>query len=98
MVLNKEKIKHIAKLSKLKFSDSEIEKFGLQLSAILEYVKILNLNNANVSAIESVAQTTGLKNVYQEDEPQKENCLTQEEVLANAPETENNFVKTKAAL
>jgi len=96
MVLNKEKIKHIAKLSKLEFSDSEIKKFGQQLSAILEYVKLLD--EADVSGIESTRQTTGLKNVYQEDVPQKENRLTQEEVLANAPETENNFVKTKAAL
>ncbi len=73
MILDKEKIKHIAKLSQLKFCDSEIEKLGQQLSAILEYVKLLD--EVDVSGVESVAQTTGLKNVYQEDKPQKENCL-----------------------
>ena len=73
MILNKEKIEHIAKLSELEFSDSELEKFSQQLSAILEYVKLLD--EVDVSGVESAGQTAGLKNVYQEDEPQKENCL-----------------------
>lgn len=74
MILNKEKIKHIAKLSELEFSDSELEKFSRQLSAILEYVKLLD--GVDVTGVAATAQTAGLKNVYQEDEPQKENCLT----------------------
>ena len=91
MILDKEKIKHVAKLSKLKFSDSELKKVSQQLSAILEYVKLLD--EVNTSDVKETAQTMGLKNVYREDEPQKENCLTQEEVLANAPEGQDGFVR-----
>ncbi len=96
MILNKEKIKHIAKLSKLEFSDSEIEKFSQQLSAILEYVELLD--EVDVGSVAATAQTTGLKNVARKDSPRKELPLTQEEVLSNAPKKQDGFIRTKAVL
>ena len=93
MKLTKEQAKHTSRLAKLDLSDVEIEKFGQQLSSVLEYVELLN--EADTIGVEPTAQTTGLKNVYQKDEPQKESCLTQQEVLKNAPEKEAGHVKTK---
>ena len=94
MLLNKEKIKHIAKLSDLEFSDSKIEKSSQQLSAILEYVKLLD--EIEIAGVKATAQTTGLKNVYQEDKPSEERGLTQEDVLSNAPEKQDGFIKIEA--
>jgi len=94
MKLTKSQVQHISDLAKLNLSDEEIAKFQKQLSSILEYVELLN--EVDTAGVEPTAQTTGLKNVYQEDKPQKEECLTQQEVLKNATETENGFIKTKA--
>lgn len=96
MNLSLQQTKHTANLAKLNLSDVEIEKFGRQLSSILEYVGLLN--EVDTTNIVPTTQTTGLKNVYQEDEPQKEGCLTQEEVLGNAPESQDSYIKTKAVL
>ncbi len=96
MKLTKEQVKHIAELARLGLSGEEIEKFRQHLSSILGYVELLN--EVDTSKVEPTAQTTGLKNVSREDKPQKEQCLTQEEVLANAPEKQDGFVKTKAVL
>ena len=94
MKLTKEQVKHIAKLAKLNLSDGEVGKFQKQLSAILEYIELLN--EVDTGSVVPTAQTTGLKNVTRGDTPQKEQCLTQEEVLGNAPEKQEGHVKTKA--
>ncbi len=92
MILNKEKIKHIAKLAQLDLSEKEVAKFQKQLSSILEYIKLLD--NVDTDKVEPTAQTTGLKNVSSEDEPQEGQCLRQEEALSNAPEKQDGLVKT----
>ncbi len=96
MKLTKSQVKHISDLARLDLKDAEIEKFRRQLSSILEYVELLN--EVDTSKVEPTAQTTGLKNVMREDKPQEEQCLAQEEVLANAADTENGYIKTKAVL
>ncbi len=96
MKLTKEQVKHIAELARLGLSGQEIEKFREHLSSILEYVELLN--EVDTSKVEPTAQTTGLKNVMREDKPREEQCLTQEEVLSNAPNREDGFIKTKAVL
>jgi len=96
MKLTKSQVKHISDLARLDLSDEEIEKFRWQLSSILEYIELLN--EVDTTNVEPTAQTTDLKNVTREDKPQKGQCLAQEEVLSNAPETENGYVKTKAVL
>lgn len=96
MKLTKPQVQHISELAKLNLSDKEIEKFRRQLSSILEYVELLN--EVDTSKVEPTAQTTGLKNVTREDKPQEGECLTQEEVLGNAPGTKNGYVKTNTVL
>ena len=71
-------------------------KFQKQLSSILEYVELLN--EIDISKVEPTAQTTGLKNVYREDKPQKGEGLTQTETLKNAPEKQDGHIKAKAVL
>lgn len=94
MKLTKEQVEHISKLAKLDLSDEEIVRFQKQLSSILEYIELLD--EVNTEGTEVTAQTTGLKDVYRKDQPSKEQGLTQEEVLTNALEKGNGFIKTKA--
>ena len=95
MKLTREQTKHIAKLARLRLSEAEIEKFGQQLSSILEYIALLN--EVDTENVAPTAQTTGLKNVSREDSPSEEECLTQEEVLSNAPEKQDGHIKTTKA-
>lgn len=56
----------IAKLANLRLSPDELEKFSVQLSAILEYVD--QLKNVDTSAVPETSQVTGLVNVFRNDE------------------------------
>ena len=92
--LSKEEIEHIAKLSRLDLTDKEIEKFKNQLSSILEYIK--QLEKVDAKNLEPIGNITGLFNISREDKIQQ--SFSQEEMLKNAPETEDKFVKVKAIL
>jgi len=94
MKLSHEQVKHIAWLARLGLSEAEVEKFSLQLSDILENFEILKeVDTANVPL---ATQTIALQNVFREDEVAK--SYPQTEVLANAPDEEENCFKVQAIL
>ena len=94
MKLSYEQVKHIAWLARLGLSESEMEKFSLQLSDILENFEILKeVDTANVPP---ATQTLPLQNVFREDEAAK--SYPQSEVLANAPRQQENCFKVQAIL
>lgn len=64
--LSVDEVKHIAKLSKLDLTSSEINKFQKQLSKIVDYVS--KLSEVDTSNLEPTSQTTGLENVFRIDE------------------------------
>ena len=96
MNLSLQQTKHVSKLAKLNLSDEEVTRFQKQLSSILEYVELLN--EVDTSRVKIAAQVSGLKDVYREDKPSKEEVLTQGEVLKNAPEKQDGYIKTAAVL
>ncbi len=65
MKLEKTEIERIAGLACLKLSSEEVEKFQQQLSAVLEYMEVLN--EVDTSQIEITAQVTGLEDVLRTD-------------------------------
>ncbi|MCX6705681.1 MAG: Asp-tRNA(Asn)/Glu-tRNA(Gln) amidotransferase subunit GatC [Candidatus Woesebacteria bacterium] len=64
--LSVDEVKHIAKLSKLDLTSSEINKFQKQLSKIVDYVS--KLSEVDTSNLEPTSQTTSLENVFRIDE------------------------------
>lgn len=58
-------VRHIAKLARLQISDSEVEKYAKELSAILEYVE--KLKEVKTDGVEPTAQVTGQSNVLRGD-------------------------------
>jgi aspartyl-tRNA(Asn)/glutamyl-tRNA(Gln) amidotransferase subunit C len=94
MQLSSEEVKHIALLARLGISEDEIEKFRLQLSNILENFEILK--QVDTSDLPPTAQSVKLQNVFRDDEARASYPV--EEVLANAPQRENNYFKVKAVL
>jgi aspartyl-tRNA(Asn)/glutamyl-tRNA(Gln) amidotransferase subunit C len=87
MALTTDEVKHIAKLSRIQLSDTEVEKFRTQLSVILEF--ITQLNEVDISHVPPSINTTGIINRTRPDEEQQ--SLTQPEALANGGETQNGF-------
>ena len=94
MKLTDEEIRHIALLARLGISDAEVEKFREQLSSILENMDILQ--QADTTGLAPTSQSVALENIYRSDETAP--SLTPDEVLANAPDREDNSFKVNAVL
>lgn len=86
--LSVDEVKHIAKLSKLDLTSSELTKFQEQLSKIVDYIS--QLSEVDTSNIEPTSQTTGLENVFRVDEVKPTN-FSQEEALAGTEKTHNGY-------
>ncbi|BBE41030.1 Asp-tRNA(Asn)/Glu-tRNA(Gln) amidotransferase subunit GatC [Streptococcus dysgalactiae] len=94
MKISEEEVRHVAKLSKLSFSESEITTFATTLSKIVDMVELLNEVDT-----EGVAITTTMadkKNVMRQDiaEEGTDRAL----LFKNVPEKENHFIKVPAIL
>ena len=94
MKLTDEEVRHIALLARLGISEAEVEKFRNQLSSILENFDILS--QVDTEGLAPTAQSVALENVYRPDEAKP--SLPVDEVLANAPEKEDNSFKVNAVL
>jgi len=89
MKITKDEVRHISLLSRLLFTDEEIEAFSKDLNSILEYVsKISELNTENV---EPTSHPLPLMNVMRDDVVRP--SLDVEKVLQNAPDKEDNCFK-----
>jgi len=82
----------IAKLSRIKIEDSEIEELSKQLSAIVEWVE--QLNEVNTEKIEPLSNVSMAKLPLRKDIENKED--NSKEILSNAPnKLQNYFVVPK---
>jgi aspartyl-tRNA(Asn)/glutamyl-tRNA(Gln) amidotransferase subunit C len=77
-------VRHVAELARVNLDDDEVEEFATQFADILEYFDALD-------EVPEVERESDLVNVMRPDEVHE--GLTQEEALANAPETEDGFFK-----
>lgn len=93
--LTRDDVLKLARLSRLKLTDEEIEKFRTELSEILDYVE--KLNQVDVSGLEPTQQVTGLKNVMRADEVCDYGYMA-DDLLKNAPATEKPMFKVKRVL
>lgn len=94
MKLDLETVERIAALARIGLSDEEMERMRDQLSAVLDHIEMLQ--EVDTDDIPPTAQVIELQNIMRDDvvEP----SLTQEQVLLNAPRTEDGFIKVKAVL
>jgi aspartyl-tRNA(Asn)/glutamyl-tRNA(Gln) amidotransferase subunit C len=85
MAITREQVLHVAALAQLGLTEEEVARFEGQLSAILESVgKIAELD---LEGVDPTSHPLDIVNVFGEDVP--EPCLTLEDALANAPDTED---------
>ena len=94
MKVDKELVKHIADLARLKLSEEEIEKFTPQLKEILE--SFSKLDEIDVDGVEPSFQPVELKNVMREDKI--EECLSQEKALSLVKNKKDGYFKGPRAV
>ncbi|MEO4707282.1 Asp-tRNA(Asn)/Glu-tRNA(Gln) amidotransferase subunit GatC, partial [Pediococcus pentosaceus] len=78
----------------LKFNDEQLEKFTDQIEDIIDLVD--TLNEVDTTNVEPTFNVTDQLNRMREDVAVRSN--DKEALLANAPETENGFIRVPAIL
>lgn len=93
--LTKEDVLKLAKLSKLRLTESEVAEFQKEISEILSYVDMLSA--VDVKGLEPTYQVTGLKNVTRSDKIRAYGP-TPKDLLKNLPARDEDYIKTKRIL
>jgi aspartyl-tRNA(Asn)/glutamyl-tRNA(Gln) amidotransferase subunit C len=85
--LTSDEVRHVAKLSRLSLSDTEIERAKEDLSTIFEHIS--KLNAVDTEGVEPLDHPTELLNRSRDDSVGE--ALSQQQVLANAPATKDVY-------
>ena len=88
MELSKDDVIKIAVLSKLEFSDDEIESFRNDLSGSLNHME--ELNELDTTGVSPLFNVLDLHDVVREDKVKE--SLSLEDVLKNSPDKDENFI------
>lgn len=87
MKISREEVLHIAELSALKLTEEEVERFGRELSAVVEYIE--KLNGADLGQVDAAEHAMAVPPRFREDVPQP--SLSPADVLKNAPRSGEGF-------
>jgi len=93
--LSRDDVLKLARLARLRLTDDEVKKYQEELSEILGYVEMLQ--KADTESLEPTSQVTGLTNVMRADEI-KDYGYKPEDLYANLPAREKNYIKTMRIL
>jgi aspartyl-tRNA(Asn)/glutamyl-tRNA(Gln) amidotransferase subunit C len=94
MKLSREEVMQIAELAKLSLTESEIEQYANQLSAVLDYAS--RLEQLETADIPPTASVLPLSNVLRDDVVRP--SLAREQVTANAAESIEGQFRVDAVL
>jgi aspartyl-tRNA(Asn)/glutamyl-tRNA(Gln) amidotransferase subunit C len=94
MALTADEVRHIARLARVALSEDEVERMREQLSGILDQFAVLN--DIDTEGVPPTAQSLDLANVERADEPRP--SASTEDVLANAPRREDDYIRVRAVL
>ena len=92
--IDKQKIEHLASLIRVQLSDDEITSLGEELNGIVNEFNILQ--EVNTEDVEPTGHIEDLQNVLRSDDAQK--TIDVEDVLSNAPQTSNEFIRVKRVI
>ncbi len=93
-MITKADIEKLAKLSRLKLSDAEKEKYAKDMESILAYV-----GQINAAPIKNVKPEAGaVRNVMREDDNPHNSGVFTDVLIKLAPKSEGNRIKVKKIL
>ncbi len=91
--ISRDEVLHVARLARLELTDDEVAKFQEQLSAILEAVS--KVSELDLSGVPPTAHPLEIANAWAEDDPHE--CLSLEDVFANAPDRDGDYFRVPPA-
>jgi len=94
MKLDKETVRHVATVARLKLSEKEMEEYSNQLKEVLHAFS--KLDEVDVKDVKPSFQPIEMKNSIREDKEGE--CLSQEEALKNSPNTKDGYFKGPKAV
>ncbi|HEX6416455.1 MAG TPA: Asp-tRNA(Asn)/Glu-tRNA(Gln) amidotransferase subunit GatC [Candidatus Saccharimonadales bacterium] len=93
--ISRDEVQHLAQLSSLQLTDSEIDGLQADIGNILGYIE--QLGELNTDGVTPTYQVTDLENVWRNDEV-VEPAVTRKELLQLAPEATEDQVKVPKVL
>lgn len=93
--ISSDDVQHLAQLSSLQLGDGEVEALRTDLENILSYID--QLGTLDTEGIEPTYQVTGLENVWRDDKV-SDDAVTGEQLVALAPESQDNQIKVPKVL
>ncbi len=94
MKISEAEVRHVAKLSKLEFTDQEKAEFATTLSKIVDMVELLN--EVDTTGVPVTTTMADRKNVLRADVA--EQGESREELFKNVPESKDFYIKVPAIL
>lgn len=94
MPLSRDEVLHVARLARVGLSEADVARFQEQLSQILDHFDVLR--RIDTTGVEPTTHTLPLESVMAADEPRP--SLAQAEVLANAPDVQDGYLRVRAVL
>lgn len=82
-------VEHVARLARLNLTEEEKVKFSKQLGDILKYME--QLNEVDTTGVKPMNHPIDFSNVMREDVARYD--CSREELMANAPEVEQDYFK-----
>jgi aspartyl-tRNA(Asn)/glutamyl-tRNA(Gln) amidotransferase subunit C len=83
MAITREDVLHVAELARLELTEDEIERFGTELSKVLDHIETIG-ELGDMEDVEPTSHVVAVENALRADEPQP--SLPQDVALAAAPD------------
>ena len=92
--ITSEEVSHLALLCRIAMTDDDVELMRDQMSNILENIDVLN--QVDTTGVEPTGHSVDLVSVMREDKVAP--STDRDDVLANAPRREGDFIRVRAVL
>ena len=93
--MNRDDIKHLAALARIRLEDSELEQFEAELPAIIDYVSAVN----SIADEVDTQPNPGVRpNIFRTDNITNEPNQFTEDIIAQMPHSEGRFLSVKKIL
>ena len=92
--ISSDEVRHLALLCRVAMSEDDVELMRDQMSNILGNISVLN--QVDTEGVEPTGHSVDLVSVMREDEVQPSTNI--EDILANAPTREGDFIRVRAVL
>jgi aspartyl-tRNA(Asn)/glutamyl-tRNA(Gln) amidotransferase subunit C len=81
-VLSRDQVLHVARLARLELTEEEVERFGSELSKVLDHIE--KIGELDLTDVEPTSHVVEIENVLRADEPRP--SIPREKALESAPD------------